>query len=163
MTKPMRYPAAPGSGARQAATWKTPNLVRTAARLVMWVGIARTMAGVVAWVTVRKQLAAERIVVPDSAEHFAGQRVRGPLTAFEEANVIRRVTLKATGGRTYGELAEDDPVAHLAMEASLLRSSLFTSVLAFGIAASEIALGALLATIGGALSNIERRLQQRHD
>ena len=164
MTKPMRHPAASwGNGVIQAPSWKAQNLMRTAARFVMWVGAARTIAGIVAWATVRSQLAAERIVVPDSAEHFAGRTVRGPLTAYEEASVIRRITLKATGGRTYGELTEDDPVAQMAMDASLLRSSLFTSVLAFGVAASEIALGALLAVIGGVLSSIERHLQQRDE
>ena len=164
MTKPTRHPAASwGSDVTQAPSWKTQNLVHTAARFAMWIEVARAIAGIIARTTVRSQLAAERIVVPDSAEHFAGRTVRGPLTAYEEANAIRRITLKATGGRTYGELAEDDPVAQMAMEASLLRSSLFTSVLAFGVAASEIALGALLALVGGVLSSIERRLQRRDE
>jgi hypothetical protein len=54
-------------------------------------------------------------------------------------------------------LDENDPAAHMAMEGSLLRSSLLTSVLAFGVAASEIALGAMFVGAGVAISILGRR------
>ena len=98
--------------------------------LVTGAGAVSCAAGIGAWLTVRSQLAAERIVVAGSAPWLAGCPVKGPFTAFAQAEAIRRTALTATGGRTYGELDATDPSAEMAMNASLLRSSLFTSVLA---------------------------------
>ncbi|MBI5158053.1 MAG: hypothetical protein HZA58_08605 [Acidimicrobiia bacterium] len=81
----------------------------------------------------------------------------GPVTAFAEANVIKRVALSATGGRTYGELPEGDPMAETAMNAALLRSSLFTSILAFGMAAAEVATGLALVALGTEMRRLPRR------
>jgi hypothetical protein len=120
--------------------------------LVVGAGIASCASGVGAWLTVRSQLAAERIVIPASAPWFPGQVVKGPHTAFAQAEAIRRTALAATGGRTYGELASDDPMAETALNAALLRSSLFTSVLAFGVAAAQTGVGVVLAAVGCALA-----------
>jgi hypothetical protein len=92
---------------------------------------------------------------------MAGKAVRGPLSAFEEARFIQKTALDATGGKTYGELDEADPMAHMAMESSLLRSSLFTSIMAFGVAAAEMAQGVVLVAIGAALLQIARRQRPR--
>jgi hypothetical protein len=100
----------------------------------------------------------ERITVAGSSPWLAGSPVRGPITAFAQAEAIRRTTLASTGGRTYAELDGDDPTAEMAMNASLLRSSLFTSVLAFGVAAAQVGIGAVLVATGGALSRAARRL-----
>lgn len=127
-------------------------------RLVSAAGLASIAAGAATWLAIRLQLAAERIVIPDSAPWLAGRTVRGPATAFAEAEAIRRIALAATGGRTYGELDEDDPLAPTAMNASLLRASLFTSILAFGMAAAQVAAGAILVAIGTALRSAGRRL-----
>ncbi|HEX6138903.1 MAG TPA: aromatic ring-opening dioxygenase LigA [Candidatus Limnocylindria bacterium] len=129
-------------------------------RLVSVTGAATAIAGVAAWMTVRVQLAAERIVVPSSAPWFAGQEVRGPHTAFAQAEAIRRTAVEATGGRTYGEMAADDPMAAMAMNASLLRSSLFTSVLAFGTAGAQVGIGAVLVAVGAGLARAGRLLQE---
>jgi hypothetical protein len=126
--------------------------------MVAGAGMAACASGTAAWLTVRSQLAAERIVVAGSAPWLAGRPVRGPLTAFAQAEAIRRTTLASTGGRTYGELAGDDPQAEMAMNASLLRSSLFTSVLAFGVAAAQVGIGAVLVATGGTLARVSRRL-----
>ena len=118
------------------------------------------MRGWTTWFTVNSQLRRERIIVPASAGLLPGRDVRGPLTAFAEAEAIRKIALDATGGRSYGELDSDDPASEMAMEASLLRSSLFTSVLAFGVAAAEMSLGGVLIAIASALSRLsgdERR------
>lgn len=121
-------------------------------RLVTAAGIVETLAGAAAWMAVRSQLSGERIVVPSSAQRLANRPVQGPLTAFEQAAEVRRIALTATGGRSYGEMAEEDPLARMALEAALIRSSLFTSVLAFGVAGSQIAIGALFVFVGMALS-----------
>jgi len=126
-------------------------------RFVTAAGVVEVLVGAVAWAVVSRRLADEKIVVPGSARWFPGKTVRDPLTAFEEAEVVRSITLKATGGRTYGEMAEDDPMARMALDASLIRSSLFTGILAFGIAAMQVALGCVFVVIGKTLTNAQPR------
>jgi hypothetical protein len=121
-------------------------------RFVTAVGFVEMLIGAAAWVGVSKRLADEKIAVPGSSRWFPNRTVRDPLTALEEAEVVRRITLKATGGRTYGEMAEDDPMARMALDASLIRSSLSTVVLAFGFAAMQVALGVVFVAIGKALA-----------
>lgn len=136
-------------GATDVALW---------GRLVTGAGVASAVAGGAAWLTIRSQLAAERIVIPGSSRWLPGRTVRGPITAMAQAEAIRSTASAATGGRTYGELEADDPVAVMAMNASLLRASLFTSVLAFGVAGAQVAIGAVLVAVGTALSSAARRL-----
>jgi heme A synthase len=128
-------------------------------RFVTGVGIVEMLIGAAAWAVVSRRLADEKIVVPGSARWFPNRTVQDPLTALEEAEVVRQITLKATDGRTYGEMAADDPKSRLALDASLIRSSLFTAILAFGIAAMQVALGAVFVVIGRALTEagIDRR------
>ena len=126
-------------------------------RSVAAVGIVEILIGAAAWAVVSRRLADEKIVVPGSARWFPNRTVRDPLTAFEEAEVVRQITLKATGGRTYGEMAEDDPMARMALDASLIRSSLFTGILAFAIAAMQVALGTMFVVIGKALTSAQPR------
>lgn len=130
------------------------NDAYTLARWVAASGLVSVLTGAFAWLLVRAQMADERIVVAGPAKRFAGRPVRGPFTAYAEADVIKRLALEATGGRTYGELPEGDPTAKTAMEASLLRASLFTSILAFGIAAAQMALGGVLLLVGAALRRV---------
>jgi hypothetical protein len=131
--------------------------IRRLATLVTGAGIAGVATGAAAWMTVRSQIAEEKIVVPAGARWCAGRTVKGPLSAYEEAGVIKRGALRATGGRTYGELDDGDPVADLAREASQLRASLFTSILAFGLAAAQVAFGGALVMVGVALSRTANR------
>ena len=78
----------------------------------------------------------------------------GPLTAYAEAEVINKHALEATGGKTYAELDREDPERTTAMQASFLRASLFTSVVAFGVAALATVLGIVLVLIGWALRSL---------
>ena len=126
-------------------------------RFVTVAGIVEILVGVAAWAVVSKRLADEKIVIPGSARWFPNRTVRDPLTAFEEAEVVRQIALKATGERTYGEMAEDDPMSRMALDASLIRSSLFTAILAFGMAATQVALGAVFVVIGEALTTARPR------
>lgn len=121
------------------------------AAVVTGAGCAGVLGGLAAWLTVRSQLANEGITVPPSAR-FGGRPVKGPLTAYAEADYIRGVALQATGGRPYGELPEGDPAGPLAKDASLLRASLFTSILAFGVAAAGMAVGLVLIVTGRGLA-----------
>jgi len=119
--------------------------------IVMVVGVIFAVAGVVTYVMVANELKAEKITVSEDAANFAGQDVSGPLTAYAEAEVINKHALEATGGKTYAELDREDPARTTAMQASFLRASLFTSVVAFGVAGMAFVLGIVLTLIGLAL------------
>ena len=137
-------------------------MARTAGRsgaigvIVMVVGVIFAVAGVVTYVLVSNELAAENITVSEDAKYFAGQDVTGPFTAYSEAEAISKHALKATGGKTYAELDKEDPLRATAMQASFLRASLFTSVVAFGVAALAAVLGVMLVLIGWALRSQAR-------
>jgi hypothetical protein len=119
--------------------------------VVIVAGVVFAVAGVVTWFVVADQLAAENITVSEDADFLAGSDVNGPFAAYAQAQVINKHALEETGGKTYAELERDDPARQTAMQASFLRSSLFTSVVAFGVAALATVLGILLVLIGWAL------------
>lgn len=125
-------------------------------RVIAGAGACATIGGTIAWMTVRSQLVAERITVPSSSQRLPGRSVTGPIGALAEAEAIRTTALDATGGKVYSEIAPDDPQAEMVRSASLLRSSLFTSVLAFGIAAGAMVMGVALVLVGVALSRLSR-------
>jgi hypothetical protein len=124
---------------------------------VVIAGVILIVAGVVTWFVVRGQLSDENITVSDDADNFAGQEVNGPFTAYAQANVIEKHALEATGGLTYAELPRDaEEQRQTAMDASFLRSSLFTSVVAFGVALMAAGLGIIAILIGLALMELGR-------
>jgi hypothetical protein len=121
-------------------------------------GALMIVLGVATYYVVQRELADENIVVSDDADNFAGEPVEGPLTAYSEAMVIKEHALDIGGGKTYAELPQDDPTRDTVMTASFLRASLFTSVVAFGVAALVAGLGVLFILLGLALLGILRRL-----
>ena len=122
--------------------------------IVIVVGIIFAVAGVATYFVVSSQLADENITVSEDASMMAGRDVTGPFTAYAEAEVIQQHALQATGGKTYAELDREDPARQTAMQASFLRASLFTSVVAFGVAALATVLGIILVLIGMALRSL---------
>jgi hypothetical protein len=132
----------------------SPTRVRVISTLVIVIGAILIVAGVVTWFAVRSQLADEHITVSQDASAFAGDEVDNPFTAYVEANTIEKHALDATGGKTYAELAQNDPKRQTAMTASFLRASLYTSVVAFGVAAMAAAIGIVLILIGWALLSV---------
>jgi hypothetical protein len=132
--------------------------IRVLSILVIVAGGIFIVAGVVTWFVVRDQLADEKIVVSEDAERFGGWEVDGPFTAYAEADAIEKHALEASGGKTYAELDREDPTRETVMTASFLRSSLFTSVVAFGVAFMSAGLGLVLIAIGAALLLAARRL-----
>ena len=117
-------------------------------------------------------------VTPQNPGSLAGKPVAGPFTAYAQATAINHHALDGAGGRTYAQLGDDakalkaklakdglskeeiaknpDVLALAAtrdstMNGSFLRASLFTSVVAFGVAALVIGLGVLFALLGFAL------------
>lgn len=117
-------------------------------------GLVLIVAGVLVWLLVANQLADENIRVSDDAIWLEGRSVAGPFTAYAQAQVIEQHALEASGGRTYAELGQDDPLRATVMNASFLRASLFTSIVAFGLSALVIGLGLVLALVGAALRSL---------
>jgi predicted phage tail protein len=130
--------------------------VRLLAILVIVAGAVMVAAGVVTWIAVQNTLADEKITVSEDADYFAGDPVDGPLTAYSEAQTIEKHALAASAGKTYAELPREDPNRQTVMTGSFLRASLFTSVLAFGVAAMAAGLGVVLVLIGIALLRLGR-------
>jgi ABC-type sugar transport system permease subunit len=124
---------------------------RVAALTSIVVGVIMAIAGVVTWVVVSSTLEDQRITVSDDANCAAGDNVNGPISAFCQADIIDHHTQEITGGKTYAELPQDDPNRAVAMDSAFLQASLFTSVVAFGVAGMAFVLGIVLALIGLAL------------
>ncbi len=114
------------------------------------------------------------MVVPDDAPSNAGKVVAGPFTAWSMQEIIQIHADGATDGRSYAELGddvnaakeqygEDSPEAEelqakrdTAMNASFLRASLFTSILASGVSLLAMGTG-LTAVLGGAAALTSNR------
>ncbi|WP_341719568.1 aromatic ring-opening dioxygenase LigA [Micromonospora sp. FIMYZ51] len=134
------------------------STVRLLSILVIVAGLVMLAAGATTWFVVQSQLADERITVSEDADRFAGKPIKGPFTAYAEAEVIEKHSLEASGGKTYAELDREDPTRQVVMTGSFLRASLFTSVVSFGVAAMAMGLGVILALVGYALLAVSRQL-----
>lgn len=141
-----------------ADTIETPTkklgLVKAAGIFGIVVGALFIIVGIVAWILVTNQLTAENITIPDDAAAFQGQQVTGPLTAYVQADIINHHALEASGGKTYAELDQDDPVRATVMQASFLRASLFTSVVAYGVSLFAAGVGVVLIAFGWAIHRL---------
>lgn len=112
------------------------------------VGIVLVLGGIGTWIIVSNTLADQNITVSDDADCLAGDEVDGPFSAFCQAQVIEKHTLESTDGLTYAELDREDPLREVAMNSAFLQSSLFTSVVAFGVAGMAILMGIVFVLIG---------------
>lgn len=117
-------------------------------------GIVLILGGITTWVIVSNTLADQNITVADDARCLAGDEVNGPLSAYCEAQIIAEHALDATGGLTYAELDREDPLRDVAMNASFLRASLFTSVVAYGVAGMAILMGIVFVLIGLGMKDV---------
>lgn len=124
-------------------------------------GIVLIAGGAGTWLMVSNTLAEQRITTPDDA-CLPGRQVADPFTAYCQARVIQKHTLEATGGKTYAELDRDDPLRETAMNSSFLQASLFTSVLAFGVAAMAFGMGVLFVLIGLGIRDVSEKVIAEH-
>ena len=144
--------------------------LRRAGALAVAAGSLFTVAGVGAWCTITKQLRDEKITVPGNAPAFAGKRVQDPASAYVQALVIKGNAERGAGGRTFADISSAlrglDPQSDEAKElhahsaslstAASLRTSLMTSVLAYGVSALAAGLGGLLMLMGTQLRRDRR-------
>jgi len=123
-------------------------------------GVILALAGVATYLTVSSTLSDERTTTsPDAC--LADRDFAGPFTAYREALAINEHTLTATGGKTCAELERDDPLRETAMQGAFPQGSLFTSVVAFGIAALAVGLGVLFFLVGLALLKVAQVVRAR--
>jgi hypothetical protein len=133
--------------------------VRLLGLLVIVAGAILLVAGVATYVVVAATLGDQQITVSDDAGQFAGQPVDQPWEAYAQANIIAEHASEIAGGRTYAQLPQDDPNRQTVMTASFLQASLFTSVVAFGVAALAAGLGVVFILIGLALRSIANSMR----
>jgi len=121
-------------------------------------GIVLILGGITTWVVVSNMLGNENITVSEDANCLAGDEVNGPLSAFCQAQIINEHALDSTGGLSYAELDQEDPLRAVAMNASFLRASLFTSVVAFGVAAMAVLMGVVFILIGLGMRDVGEKV-----
>lgn len=126
---------------------------------------------------VQDELAAQNIVTPDDAS-IPGVPVSDAATAKSMADIIDVHSREITGDRSYAELGryltpdggdtsdealalKDDegnpvpnPVRDVALTASTLRSSLYTTIMAFNVSDLVIGLGLAIAVLGFAVGGL---------
>lgn len=120
-------------------------------------GVLLIVGGIGTWAMVSTTLADQRITTPEDA-CLPDREVRGPFTAYCQADIIEQHTLDITEGLTYAELDREDPRRDTAMNASFLQASLFTSILAFGVAAMAIGMGVLFILIGLGIRDVSTKV-----
>jgi len=120
---------------------------RLAAIGAIVLGVLLLVGGAATYLVVSSTLGEQNIVTSEDA-CLKGNDVDGPFTAYCQAKVIDMHALEATGGLHYAELGQEDPLRDTAMNASFLQASLFTSVLAFGVAAQAIGMGVIFILLG---------------
>ena len=130
--------------------------VRVAGIILAVLGVTFLVAGVATYAVVSQTLADQKITVSDDARWLAGKDVTGPFTAYAQADIIDKHATEIAGGKTYAELPQDDPNRATVMNASFLQASLFTSVVAFGVAAFVAVMGVVLILLGWALMKVSR-------
>lgn len=132
---------------------------KTASISSVILGILLIVAGGATWVIVSSTLNDQKITVSDDADCLAGDEVNGPFSAYCQAQVINKHTLEATGGKTYAELDREDPLRQTAATSAFLQSSLFTSVVAFGVAGMAVLMGVVFIMIGLGIRDVSERTE----
>lgn len=121
-------------------------------------GIVLILGGLTTWIIVSSTLGDQNITVSDDAACLAGDDVNGPLSAWCEALIIDEHARNATGGQSYAELDREDPLRQVAMNAAFLQSSLYTSVVAFGVAGMAILMGLVFVLLGLGMKDVGDRV-----
>jgi hypothetical protein len=122
-------------------------------------GALLILGGMGTWVMVSSTLGAQNITTPADA-CLPEREVRGPFTAYCQADIIQQHTLESTDGMTYAELDREDERRDIAMNSSFLQASLFTSILAFGVAAMAMGMGVLFILIGLGMRDVREQVIQ---
>jgi hypothetical protein len=110
-------------------------------------GLFMVQQGRSAHTEVRDTLSSERIVTPEDAG-IPLAPVTGPDEAKAQAEIIRKHALTLTGGKTYAELARDDPNRTTYLQSVTLRTALMESYLAFKVSTLVVGTGIIIVLLG---------------
>ena len=121
-------------------------------------GVLLIVASIGTWVLVSSTLGDQNITLSEDATCLGGSEVNGPFSAYCQAQTIDRNVREITGGLTYAELDRDDERRATAQNAAFLQSSLFTSVLSFGVAAMAFGMGVIFVLIGLGMRDVGENL-----
>jgi hypothetical protein len=102
---------------------------------------------------VRDELQAQDITTPEDAA-VPNVKVTDAQSAKVMADIIEKHALEATGGKTYAQLDREDPRRETAFNAASLRTSLYTSIMAFNVADLVVGIGALILVLGLAVGGV---------
>jgi len=116
-------------------------------------GVILILGGLGTWIMVSTTLAEQNITVSEDG-CLGGDDVNGPFSAYCQAKIIEDHTLESTGGLTYAELDREDPLRETAMNSAFLQSSLFTSVVAFGVAGMAMLMGVVFVLLGLGIKDV---------
>jgi len=130
---------------------------KTASMASIVLGILLILGGAATWILVSSTLSDQQITTSSDA-CLPDRTVAGPFTAYCQAEIIEKHTLESTDGLYYAELDREDPRRQTALTSSFLQASLFTSILAFGVAAMAAGMGVLFVLIGLGIRDVEERL-----
>jgi hypothetical protein len=148
----------------EALSWNHPKkgspVRKTASIASVVLGVLMVVGGIGTWYVVSDTLSDQQITTSEDA-CLPNRSVAGPFTAYCEAKVIEKHTLESTDGLYYAELERDDPRRETALTSSFLQASLFTSILAFGVAAMAVGMGLLFILIGMGMRDVELRTTSR--
>lgn len=147
---------------------------RTIGIVLAVLGALFIVVGGTAWGITTSQLKSQNMTVPADSPMMAGKSVGGPFTAYAMQNIINIHSMNQSeaasgveGGATYAELGALSNAAREAgdtekadkltqvrttvMNGQLLRGSIFTSILAYGVSLFAIGVGFALILIGVAV------------
>lgn len=133
---------------------------RTAYIASLVFGVVLIVGGIGTSIVVSNTLDEQNITVADDASCLAGDEVDGPFSAYCQAKIIDQHALDATGGLRFSELDREDPLRQVAQSAAFLQASLFTSVVAFGVAAMAILMGIVFILIGLGMKAVGERTRE---
>lgn len=120
-------------------------------------GVLLILGGIGTTVMVSSELADQNITIPEDG-CLGGKQVVGPFTAYCQAQIIEEHARQATDGLAFAEMDQEDPRRQVAMNASFLRASLFTSILAYGVSAMAAAIGLLFILIGLGMRDVRQHV-----
>ena len=151
---------------------KSSGPAKLVAIICVLFGLVAIGGGVATWAMITNQLSAENITVPKDSPLMPGAKVQDPITAYAQAQIINTHALAGSDGKTYAELGAMITEARNAgdtakveelttqrttlMNASFLRASLFTSVLAYGVSLLVMGLGVMFLLLGWAFGSLAR-------
>lgn len=79
------------------------KLLKISSKIIVLAGVIMICGGVGGTIYTYRNVVREKIVTPDDA-FIPGVAVRGPITLKAQVDIIRKHTLKITGGKTFAEM-----------------------------------------------------------